>query len=94
MFKKFTKEENVSSTSNVKSSIQRDIRAKICEQMPGIVSIIDDVLPKKTQIFLAKCANHINIAVVDNKPLFFCDSRNEIWMPTLKLLHMCKNFLY
>lgn len=34
-------------------------------------------------------ANHVNVVIVDSIPLFYCDSRHEIYFPTLKLLHKC-----
>lgn len=54
MFKKFTVEENVSTSSKVKSSQQRTIRAKILEQYPSIEPYLEEILPKKAPMVVAK----------------------------------------
>lgn len=54
MFKKFTVEENVSTSSKVKSSQQRTIRSKILEQYPDIEPYLEALLPKKAPMVVAK----------------------------------------
>ena len=54
MFKKFTVEENVSSTSQIKNSVQRGIQAAVISQYPALEPIIDELLPKKAMV-VAKC---------------------------------------
>lgn len=54
MFKKFTVEENVSTSSKVKSSQQRMIRSKILEQYPDIEPYLEGLLPKKAPMVVAK----------------------------------------
>ncbi|KAH8046074.1 hypothetical protein JL722_13914 [Aureococcus anophagefferens] len=61
MFKRFTQEECVSSQSQVKSSVGRAIRTAICDQYPKIEDVIDELLPKKESLVLAKCTNHIQL---------------------------------
>jgi malignant T-cell-amplified sequence len=88
MFKKFTIEENVSSTSQVKNSVQRSIQAQIISQYPLLEPLIDEILPKK-QMILAKCQGHIQLVTVNDEILFF-NERDGPFFPTLKLLHKCK----
>lgn len=54
MFKKFSTEENVSTSSKVKSSQQRMIRAKVLEQYPAIEPYLEELLPKKAPMVVAK----------------------------------------
>ena len=54
MFKRFTIEEHVSNQSQVKSSQQRQIRNKILEQYPQLEPIIEELMPKKEPMIVAK----------------------------------------
>lgn len=85
MFKKFSTEE-VAGQNQVKASVQRKIRQSIAEVYPLLEPILDDLLPKKSPLIVAKCQNHINLVVVNNVPLFF-NIRDGPYMPTLRLLH-------
>lgn len=86
MFKRFTVDESVSGQSQVKSSVQRSIRAKILEQIPAVEPYLDDILPKKDKMVLAKAAGHINIVCSPGaEPLFF-NVRDGPYCPTLRLL--------
>ncbi|GAB9473201.1 Fumarylacetoacetate hydrolase domain-containing protein 2 [Globisporangium polare] len=86
MFKKFTVEENVSTSSKVKSSQQRTIRSKILEQYPDIEPYLEALLPKKAPMVVAKCQNHVQIVLHEGEPVFY-NQRDGPFMPTLKLLH-------
>jgi PUA domain protein len=88
MFKKFTIEENVSSTSQVKNSVQRSIQTQIVSQYPLLEPLIEEIVPKK-QMILAKCQNHIQLVTVNDEILFF-NERDGPFFPTLKLLHKCE----
>ncbi|KAJ8609030.1 hypothetical protein CTAYLR_008694 [Chrysophaeum taylorii] len=85
MFKRFTQEE-VSSQSQVKSSVGRGIRASILESYPQLEDEIDDILPKKESMVLAKCSNHVQLLVINKEPVFF-QHRDGPWFPTLRLAH-------
>lgn len=85
MFKKFTSED-VSGQNQVKASVQRRIRQSIADEYPGLELVLDDLLPKKSPLIVAKCQNHLNLVVVNNVPLFF-NIRDGPYMPTLRLLH-------
>lgn len=85
MLKKFST-ESISSQNQVKSSVQRSIRASILTQYPLLETVIDDILPKKENIVLSKCSGHLQFIVLDSVPLFF-QQRDGPWLPTLRLLH-------
>ncbi|CAM6101469.1 unnamed protein product [Calypogeia fissa] len=85
MFKKFTSEE-VSAQNQVKASVQRKIRQGIADEYPELEPMLDDLLPKKSPLIVAKCQNHINLVVVNSVPMFF-NVRDGPYMPTLRLLH-------
>jgi PUA domain protein len=85
MFKKFTPEE-VTGQNQVKASVQRKIRQSIADEYPDLEPLLEDMLPKKAPLIVAKCQNHINLVVVNNVPLFF-NVRDGPYMPTLRLLH-------
>ena len=53
MFKKFSRDD-VSGLSQVKQSVARAIRGKVEEQMPNLVEHLDDIFPKKSNIFVGK----------------------------------------
>jgi PUA domain protein len=65
--------------------VQRKIRQSIADEYPDLEPLLEDMLPKKAPLIVAKCQNHSNLVVV-NVPLFFnvCDGP---YMPTLWLLH-------
>lgn len=88
MFKKFTDKENVSGVVQLKSSVQKAIRTKICEQFPLLSDQVrDEVLSKKDQLRIAKCHEHIEILINgQGEPLFF-RQREGPYFPALRLLH-------
>mmetsp|Transcript_9482 Transcript_9482/g.28621 ORF Transcript_9482/g.28621 Transcript_9482/m.28621 type:complete len:184 (-) Transcript_9482:51-602(-) len=87
MFKKFSVKDGISGQSQVKSSVQRSIRTKVLEQMPDIEPYIDDILPKKEKVVVAKCQNHINIVTVNGEEPLFFNERDGPYAPTIRLLH-------
>lgn len=90
---RFTIKEDVTGHTQVKSSVQRAIRAKILDQYKeGIEGIIDDVMPKKAPLILMKCHDHINLIVMNNEVLFF-NHFDGPYFPTLKLIHKYPNML-
>nr|CAB3263706.1 malignant T-cell-amplified sequence 1-like [Phallusia mammillata] len=86
MFKKFDESENISSTNQLKSSVQRQIRNKIIEQMPEIEPFLADIWPKKENAKIIKCHDHIEILSISEECQFF-KQRDGPWFPTIKLLH-------
>lgn len=85
MFKKFSSEENISSVSQIKNSVQRSIISSIIEQYPLLEDAVDIILPKKNMT-VGKGADNIQFLVVNNEILFF-SQRDGPWLPTLRLLH-------
>lgn len=85
---RFTWDESVSGSSQIKSSAQRGIRAKILELYPSLEAEMDDIWPKKAPMILVKCKDHISLITVDNEILFW-NHYDGPYMPTLKLLHKC-----
>lgn len=87
MFKKFARED-VSTSNQVKASVQRSIRAKVLEAYPLLAEThaIDVILPKKESAIVAKCPDRTQLLVLNNTPLFF-SNRDGQWFPTLRLLH-------
>ena len=87
MFKKFSIEENVSNTSQIKNSVQRGIQSKIVEQYPLLSEAIEVILPKKSML-MSKCQENITLLSVEGEVLFF-NQRDGPYFPTLRLLHRC-----
>ena len=87
---RFAGKEDVSTTSLLKSSAQRGIRKQIMEQYPYFTEeLVELVLPKKSNIYQAKCReNNVTLLVVDNEPLFFQHFDGPL-IPTLRLIHKC-----
>lgn len=85
MFKRFTVEEHVSSTSQVKNSVQRSILSKLVEQYPTLEDKIEELLPKK-EILVAKAQDNIQLIIIKDQILFY-NQRDGPFYPTLKLLH-------
>ncbi|KAE8882911.1 hypothetical protein PF005_g4294 [Phytophthora fragariae] len=86
MFKRFSVDEHVSTSSKVKSSQQRSVRSKVLEQYPELEPYAEMLMPKKAPMVVAKCHNHIQIVLHEGEPVFF-NQRDGPFMPTLKLLH-------
>ncbi|KAJ8572847.1 hypothetical protein K7X08_009358 [Anisodus acutangulus] len=84
--------EEVSGQNQVKASVQRRIRQSIAEEYPLLEPVLEDLLPKKSPLIVAKCQNHLNLVVVNNVPLFF-NIRDGPYMPTLSLLHQYPNIM-
>ncbi|URD81653.1 60S ribosomal protein L18 [Musa troglodytarum] len=78
--------EDISAQNQVKASVQRKIRQSIADEYPGFEPLLDDILPKKAPLIVAKCQNHLNLVLVNSVPLFF-NIRDGPYMPTLRLLH-------
>lgn len=51
---RFSYKDDVGSASLVKSSVGRAIRAKIVEQYPNAEKYMDEIMPKKDQVYTIK----------------------------------------
>ena len=85
MFKKFSTDESISSTSQIKNSVQRTIISNIVNQYPLLAESIEFILPKKAML-IAKAQDNVQLIIVNNEILFF-NVRDGPFYPTLKLLH-------
>ncbi|KAG0468312.1 hypothetical protein HPP92_017640 [Vanilla planifolia] len=70
MFKKFTFED-ISAQNQLKASVQRKIRQSIVDEYPGLEPLMDDLLPKKSPLIVAKCQNHVNLCCGEQRPIIF-----------------------
>ncbi|XP_017787010.1 PREDICTED: malignant T-cell-amplified sequence 1 homolog [Nicrophorus vespilloides] len=93
MFKKFDEKENISGVLQLKSSVQKGIRSKLLDCYPHLENYLDLILPKKDNLRIIKCHDHIEIIVNTNGDLLFFRHREGQWMPTLRLLHKYPFFL-
>jgi len=85
MFKKFTADESISSTSQIKNSVQRSIINQIIEQYPLLEEAIETILPKKSML-VAKAQDGVQLIIVNNEIMFY-NQHNGPFLPTLKLVH-------
>ncbi|RKP06091.1 PUA-like domain-containing protein, partial [Thamnocephalis sphaerospora] len=83
---RFNQKEDISSSSLVKSSVQRGIRQKVSDQFVPLQPALDDVLPKKSSMYLHKCHEHISLVAMNGRLLFF-NQRDGPYAPTLRLVH-------
>jgi PUA domain protein len=91
MFKKFSAEENISNTSQVKNSVQRAIQNAIVEQYPALEDAIETILPKKS-ILVAKASDGVQVIIINNEIMFF-NHRDGPYFPTLRLVHKYPNMM-
>jgi malignant T-cell-amplified sequence len=89
MFSKFDYKQDVIGQNPIKSSVQRSIRKKILEQYPQLESYLEQIFPKKKDLVVTKCAEHIELILIDHEILFF-KGRDDPYFPTLTLVHRCK----
>ncbi|CAO3643452.1 unnamed protein product [Mucor fragilis] len=92
MFKKFSFSENIAGQSQLKSSVQRNIRTKLNELYPKIETVLEELIPKKTPIIQIKGHEHITFLSVNGEILFF-QHFDGPFLPTLALLHKYPDML-
>lgn len=86
MFKKF-EDGDISTTVQLKSSVQKGIKAKLIEQFPNLAKYADLIMPKKDQLRLAKCSDHVELLVNSNGTHLFYKQRDSPYFPSLRLVH-------
>ncbi len=96
MFKRFDPDSDVSTSTIVKSSVQRGIKNEILSSHPDMdEEQLDLLIPKKNPLVQYKVGPHLMLycrspceesAVRDNEPMFF-QSRDGPLLPTLRLVH-------
>lgn len=82
---------SVSGLTQLKTSAQKAIRAKIIEQFPLIEDYFDEIIPKKEAVRIAKCHEHVEIVVGPNGDHLFFRQRDGPFFPSLKIVHKCKS---
>ena len=93
MFKRFDPSNDVSTSTQVKASVQRGIKSEIVKSHPALENVLDDLLPKKPPLVQYKVGPHLMLycrpieeSSGDNEPFFF-QSRDGPILPCLKLVH-------
>ncbi|CCH41580.1 Translation machinery-associated protein 20 [Wickerhamomyces ciferrii] len=81
---RFTKED-VHTRTNIKSSVQRGLKSKFVSQFDVLEPIIDDLIPKKSQVELLKCEDKIQLYISDDEVIFF--QQFDELIPSLKIIH-------
>lgn len=61
------------------------MKSKLVKQFPKLEEVIDELVPKKSQVELIKCEDKIQLYAVDGEILFF-QKFNDL-IPTLKFVH-------
>lgn len=56
------------------------------EQFPKLEDVIDEIIPKKSQLVQIKCANKISLYAVGNEVLFIQHFDDDL-VPSLRLVH-------
>ncbi|PWN87802.1 hypothetical protein FA10DRAFT_269084 [Acaromyces ingoldii] len=92
LFKSFSPQKgDISSSTAVKSSVQRGMRTKLLEQYPSLAKddgvLLESIWPKKQGITLVKFSReHVSFLVYKGEALFF-QHFDGPYLPTLHLLH-------
>ncbi|CAI4229450.1 unnamed protein product [Auanema sp. JU1783] len=86
-FKKFEEKEDITGTTQLKTSMQKAIRNKILENFPHIEPFLSDILPKKENFKLIKCKDHVELLADHTGVVRFIKTRNTDFFPTLRTLH-------
>ena len=96
MFRKFDPDNDVSTSTQVKASVQRALKSQILEANPGLTEeILDELLPKKPPLVQYKVGPHMMLFCrhIESEtssgldcPAFF-QHRDGPILPTLKLVH-------
>jgi PUA domain protein len=73
--------------TQVKSSVQRQLKVKLNAALPNMGQIVEQLMPKQEKMQIAKF-DAVQLALVFDRVVFF-NSFDGPWVPTLKALHMC-----
>lgn len=82
---RFTRED-IHSRANIKSSVQRSLKAKFVDQFENLQPSIDEIIAKKSQMEQIKCEDKISLYSIDNFVIFTQRFDDEL-VPTLRLVH-------
>lgn len=96
LFKSFTPSKgDISSSTAVKSSVQRGMRNSLLSQYPALAenegALLEQIWPKKEDVTLVKFAReHVSFLVLKGKILFW-QHFDGPYCPELHLLHQCES---
>jgi len=94
MFKKFDPSNDVSTSTQVKSSVQRAIKTDIHESHCKITDeLLDLLLPKKDPLTQYKVGPHLVLYCRNTEPIFF-QPRDGPILPTLRLVHAYPQLIF
>ncbi len=65
--------------------MQRGLKTKFVSQFEDLEPVIDDIIPKKSQVELLKCEDKIQLYISDNEVVFF--QQFDELIPSLKIIH-------
>lgn len=96
MFKRFDPDNDISTSTSIKASVQRGIKSSLMESHPSITEEqLDTLIPKKLPLVQYKVGPHLMLycrppsedsTVSGNEPIIF-QSRDGPILPTLRLVH-------
>jgi len=96
MFKKFDPSNDVSTSTQVKASVQRALKSQIIQAHPKITDeMLDELIPKKVPLVQYKVGPHLMLycrklekenSSASDEPVLF-QQRDGPCLPTLKLVH-------
>ncbi|KAL7271747.1 translation machinery-associated protein 20 [Rhizina undulata] len=72
--------------TKLKSSVQRSLRTKLCEQFPLLAPHIEEIIPKKSQLELIKAPDRMSLYVLDHDVIFF-QHFDDAPIPHLRIIH-------
>ncbi|RWS17164.1 malignant T-cell-amplified sequence 1-like protein, partial [Dinothrombium tinctorium] len=80
-------DSQISGITQLKTTVQKGIKNKIIEEYPLIEDYIDEIIPKKESMRIAKCQQHIELLLASNGEHLFFRQRDGPYFPTLRLIH-------
>ena len=86
MFRKFDPSEDISTSTAVKSSVQRHIKQSISDAHPALTPVLDELLPKKPPMVQYKVGPHLMLYYRGDEPVFF-QQRDGPILPALRFVH-------
>ena len=86
MFRKFDPSEDISTSTAVKSSVQRHIKQSISDAHPALTPVLDELLPKKPPMVQYKVGPHLMLYCRGDEPVFF-QQRDGPILPALRFAH-------
>jgi malignant T-cell-amplified sequence len=98
MFKKFDPSHDVSTSTQVKASVQRAVKSEILQRNPGITEeMLEELLPRKSPLIQYKVGSYMLLYCrriehdedksPTDQPMLFQPRGGTVILPTLKLVH-------